>query len=223
MATYARLVNGDAIEVTDMRHTTGSTPVGLSEGANLANTKYLSGRNAANSANISMLRVNSSDQVEFANVPYLLANPSAALQVAPKQYVDLYTVDYQSVETNSLINTTSNTFTDYTGSSVTISVASGEFVEVHATLNFSVGSALPKLSWTVSQDGVDVTPYKVALFIAGQNEVTGNSFTQSLSFIRAPSAGNHTYKIRWASNLGGSGGTVYSNGSVLTAKAFKNS
>lgn len=88
MATYARLKNADAIEVTDIRHTTASTPFGASEGMNLGNNKNISARNAANSANVNIGKLNTSDQFELALNPYLPGNPTAALQTATKQYAD---------------------------------------------------------------------------------------------------------------------------------------
>lgn len=54
----------------------------------LRNNQPLRARNAADSADIDVLKVNASDAIEFASVPQVTADPSAANDVARKSYVD---------------------------------------------------------------------------------------------------------------------------------------
>ena len=57
----------------------------------LANSAYLRGRNAANTADISIFKVNASNRIEFASIPkYPVANPMPTLadEIVNKAYVD---------------------------------------------------------------------------------------------------------------------------------------
>lgn len=54
----------------------------------LDNNAYLRARNAANSADIDIIKVDGSDLLQFAFVPYVSADPSADNQLARKSYVD---------------------------------------------------------------------------------------------------------------------------------------
>lgn len=57
----------------------------------LANAVHLRGRNAANSADVNIVRVNASDVVEFPTVPQIASGtPSAAADVANVSYVQTY-------------------------------------------------------------------------------------------------------------------------------------
>lgn len=54
----------------------------------LPNNFPFKGRNSANSANIDLFKLDSSDLLQFLRHPYLPGNPTANLQAATKQYVD---------------------------------------------------------------------------------------------------------------------------------------
>lgn len=54
----------------------------------LQNNQYLRARNAADSADINIIKVNASDVIEFASMPQSSATPSAANDLVNKAYVD---------------------------------------------------------------------------------------------------------------------------------------
>lgn len=54
----------------------------------LRNNNFLRGRNAANSADISLFKVNASDNIEFGSVPQVTSDPSVANDLVRKSYVD---------------------------------------------------------------------------------------------------------------------------------------
>lgn len=65
----------------------GKIPLGIS--GRVANDTYLIGRNAADNANVNILKVNTANGVEFATHPSGPdTNPSGAFDYAPKGYVD---------------------------------------------------------------------------------------------------------------------------------------
>lgn len=216
MATYARLKNGDAIEVTDIRNTSASTPFGASEGIRLANTKYLYGRNAANSADVSICRVNASNQVEFGNIPYVSGNPSAALQLAAKQYVDLFLTTYNQQELTTLISTTSASYVDYTSSSVTITCVAGQILQFGMNVQVSANTVGAKVRLALSLNAVDQSV--TAPWDAPISATDGAQNTLSLSGFLTPVVGVNTLKIRWRVATG----TAHSQASRLWVKAFKN-
>ncbi len=59
--------------------------------ANLLNNVYLKGRNAANSADIDILKVNASDRIEFASLPQSSATPTVNDDLVNKAYADALT------------------------------------------------------------------------------------------------------------------------------------
>lgn len=54
----------------------------------LTNNAYLKARNAADNANVNIVKVNASDVIEFASIPQATGTPSAANDLATKGYVD---------------------------------------------------------------------------------------------------------------------------------------
>lgn len=56
--------------------------------ARLDNNQYLRARNAANSADINIIKVNASDKPEFGVVPQVTSDPSAANDLVRKSYAD---------------------------------------------------------------------------------------------------------------------------------------
>lgn len=126
-------------------------------------------------------------------------------------------VAYGSQELNAAINTTSATMVDYTSSSVSVTVNSGEFVELTATVLLSHGTSGVISDIGISQDGTDITPSTP--FYSPRANTGGVDGQAVFHAIRTPSAGSHTYKIRWKT----ASGTAYSNGSKLIVKVFQNS
>lgn len=68
----------------------------------LDNNQHIRGRNAANSADINIIKVNTSDVPEFGVMPQSPFTPSAANDVANKAYVDSVAGGTQNKETFSL-------------------------------------------------------------------------------------------------------------------------
>lgn len=220
MATYARLKNADAIEVTDIKHTTASTPFGASEGIKLANNKNLLARNAADSADINIIKLNTSNLIEMGLTPYVPSDPTAALQTATKQYVDNLVDDYleayQEQEISSLIGPVSSPGgVVVTGSSVAITIVAGQRIEIHATLNISNDTSGVSHNFTVEQNGVDLTP--LSRWRSASASVAGAEETIVFHRFVNPGAGTHTYKLKWTN----ASGNMYSARSYLSVRAFK--
>lgn len=132
--------------------------------------------------------------------------------------VDGLLTTYGSQEiSGSVINTSSASFVVLTGSSITVSVASGEIVEIIATITLSHGTASTGISFTVEQDGVDQSP--VSRWTSPTTTSTGGLYaTITWTKILAPSVGSHTYKIKWATDAG----TAYSARAYLSVKVLQN-
>lgn len=56
--------------------------------ARLSNDTYLKARNAANNGDVSIIKVNSSDRIEFASLPQIGSDPAVANDLVRKSYVD---------------------------------------------------------------------------------------------------------------------------------------
>ena len=54
----------------------------------LSNNSFLRARNAADSADVNLLKLNASDRIEFASIPQVSSDPSAANDLVRKAYVD---------------------------------------------------------------------------------------------------------------------------------------
>jgi len=54
----------------------------------LSNNAYLKARNAADSADINMLKVNASDRIEFSSIPQVTSDPSSGNDLVRKSYLD---------------------------------------------------------------------------------------------------------------------------------------
>lgn len=129
--------------------------------------------------------------------------------------VDGLLVTYGQETHSTLINTTSTSFVDYTGSGITVSVASGEIVEINAWIVVS-GSGVVRASLKVSEDGSDLSSQ--ADYVFHRSDTTGFDATLNYTVISAPSAGSRQYKIRWKT----SSGTAYSGRGRMTVKVFQN-
>jgi len=130
--------------------------------------------------------------------------------------VDGLLISYQRQILSSTISSTSAASTVMTGSSVTISVASGEVVEINACVTLSHSVIGSQIEVTVEEDGVNITPN--SRWIATASLTNGIEGTVSYHNIITTSVGSHTYKLKWAT----SAATAYSNRSILTVKALQN-
>lgn len=74
----------------------------------LPNEVAFVGRNAANTANVNLFKINALDDLEMLLNPYLPGDPVAALQTATKQYVDAGDGDKANRELDNLQNTAVN-------------------------------------------------------------------------------------------------------------------
>ena len=54
----------------------------------LSNNAYLKARNAADSADVNMLKVNASDRIEFSSIPQVTSDPSSGNDLVRKSYLD---------------------------------------------------------------------------------------------------------------------------------------
>lgn len=123
---------------------------------------------------------------------------------------------YSQQELVALINTSSAAYVDYTSSSVSVTVATGEIVEIIAQVDVSSNAPGQRVSVLVSQDGTNITPE--SNYTTYRNDVNGLDHTTVFTAIRTPAVGAHTYKIRWKV----SAGTAYSAQSRLIVKVFQN-
>jgi hypothetical protein len=71
----------------------------------LLNNVHMRARNAADSGDISILKVNASDRIEFASLPQVTSDPVAANDLVRKSYVDSQVVDLYNKETLTLSGT----------------------------------------------------------------------------------------------------------------------
>lgn len=123
-------------------------------------------------------------------------------------------VSYQSTNTSSLINTTSTSLVDYTSGSITISNATGEIIIVHAQISCTNSGADTAVFMTIREDSTDLEEYGYN----GPSKTSGDMGCISLTAVRAPTAGSHTYKIRWRAEAS----TAYSLKSRIWAVTLQN-
>jgi len=76
--------------------------------AKLLNNVYMTARNAANSADVDILKVNASDVVEFATLPQASGTPSAANDLVNKSYADSISGTGATPQLDNLSNTAVN-------------------------------------------------------------------------------------------------------------------
>lgn len=68
----------------------------------LLNNVHMRARNAADSGDISILKVNASDRIEFASLPQVTSDPAANNDLVRKSYVDAQVTDLFGKETLTL-------------------------------------------------------------------------------------------------------------------------
>lgn len=88
-----KFLEGSAVTADKMATDAVTTPKVLADAITdtkirLSNNAYIRARNAANSADVNMLKVNASDVIEFASFPQKSGTPSNADDLANKSYVD---------------------------------------------------------------------------------------------------------------------------------------
>lgn len=116
-------------------------------------------------------------------------------------------------EGSGVINTTTGALADYTGASVTVTTKAGDIVEVDAFINISNNPSPARIWMQVNQDGVDLSSALSSMWVSNRSDNNGQDDHISFHRIYQPSAGSHTYKIRWAGPA-----TTYSNGYRLSVK-----
>jgi len=133
-------------------------------------------------------------------------------------YLNGLLIAYSQQELAAVINTASAAYVDYTSSSISVTVNTGEVVEIIAQVDISADAAARQASVTVSEDGVDIV--REANFVSSRGDTNGKDMTVCFHAIKTPAVGAHTYKIRWKR---GAAGTIYSAQSRLIVKVFQNS
>ena len=114
------------------------------------------------------------------------------------------TFEYDPVVAN--ISTTSTTFVDYTGISITTTTESGDTILALATATLSHGTTLTNIDMQLVLDGTLMTNSQIARYHSTRANTGGRDITQVLFGTQAPSAGSHTVKIQWMTDAG----TAYS-------------
>lgn len=116
------------------------------------------------------------------------------------------------------VSTTSTSYTQLGTLSLTVSVPSGGLVIVRAHIPFSIGSTTHAGYFGISEDSTSaILSDEVNLW---PELAKTSGFNQQASFVLRsnPSAGNHTYRILWKVD---SGGTVYSGSRrIMTAEVY---
>lgn len=86
-------INSNALRVKALGIGTAQLAANAADGTKirLANNEYLRARNAANSADVNIARVNASDVIEFASIPQAAGTPSSPNDLVNKAYADALT------------------------------------------------------------------------------------------------------------------------------------
>lgn len=81
---------GNPLQIKDLGVTTAKLAADAVDDTKLRlrNNQYMRGRNAADSGDVNMMKVNASDRIEFANLPQNADTPTAAADLVNKAYVD---------------------------------------------------------------------------------------------------------------------------------------
>ncbi len=132
------------------------------------------------------------------------------------QLARLYT---DTVSHGSPISTTSTSFTDYTDIAITQTTATGDIVLAFSSVYVSHGTSAAKVLTTINMDGSDLTLTSNPYWISSRADTGGLDDTPFCLGYIAPSAGSHTFKVRWRVESG----TGYSKGANLFLLVLKNS
>lgn len=119
--------------------------------------------------------------------------------------------DVQTDTHTTLISTTSAAGVDYTGISITVTVNANEKVLLIATMNCSADASGTKVILDLTEDGSVITAITGGYFLTSRNNTAGIDGTIPCIGYSAPSAGSHTYKLKWYTSTG----TAYSLGARL--------
>ena len=131
--------------------------------------------------------------------------------------LEKYKVKAEVRHDTNTINTTSTSFASMSTDCInTITVASGEYVELNFNLRFSHSSAGIN-SYIELCDGTTQIVQKL-IRSDGTGNTTGGTQDASISWIvKAPNTGSRTYRARWKTDSG----TLYSLDRFFTAKTLK--
>lgn len=133
--------------------------------------------------------------------------------------VDGLLVAYSSVNSTATVSLASSTVTDYTGISATVTVNTGEIVFVIVNFSISTSTGNELIDCWIGFDGTNTS----RTYVTPQDTTTnGASVCPTLTLTHAPSAGAHTYKLRWA-NLTSATHTIYSVLARMNVLVFQNS
>ncbi len=124
-------------------------------------------------------------------------------------------VEFQRAASVALINTTATTVTDYTSASVTISVASGNRVKITGRIGVSNSNSGNLVVMDIYEDATILDPG--GSFYCARGSTAGTDGMLEQTHLRSPSAGSHTYKIRWYTTAN----TAYSYGFELIAEEYQ--
>ena len=125
--------------------------------------------------------------------------------------------DFARAAGTSLINTTttSSSGVDYTSASVSITAAANDRVLIIARNGVSNSNSGNIVTFDVYEDATRLDPG--GRFYCARASVDGFDSILEQTHYRTPSAGAHTYKIKWYTNAN----TAYSYGFELIALAFQ--
>lgn len=107
----------------------------------LSNNAFLRARNAADSADVNILKVNASDVIEFSSIPQVAGTPSAANDIVNKAYADSLVLTPYSFQNGPYT---------LTGTDITNQYVDFGFVAV-------TGSVVASLNGVILTPGVDYT------------------------------------------------------------------
>lgn len=116
---------------------------------------------------------------------------------------------------SSTINTTSTTLTDYTGASISITTVTGQILITSSNIQFSHSADAIRSTFAHTLDGTDAGI--LGYYTSSAANTSGGLDSVSMTTLWAPSAGAHTFKIRWETDSG----TVYSAGYQIYALALR--
>jgi len=124
-------------------------------------------------------------------------------------------VVYAQTSRSTLINTT-GAIADYTSGSVSVTVSTGDIVEIHADISWSCSLDPATLGMQLRRDSTDIGFRHD--YVTARSSTGGIDNVTSLNYIDAPGAGTYTYKIRWLAGTG----TAYSQYLNIYAKVLQN-
>lgn len=114
-------------------------------------------------------------------------------------------IGYGSVELNSVLSTASTTYVDVTGSTVSVTLASGQRALALGQMVVGNSTSGKLVTMSISIDGTDQAFIEPTAYCTRAG-TAGFEHTLNWMAVTAPGAGAHSYKLRWKTD----GGTAYS-------------